>query len=509
MMVAAAFTALVTITSGFTQKTYVDYSNCGCPELSSRPLAYASDYVDGNKNLINDNTVWVCDSIYILDTKVYVDSLQTITIQAGTVIKGVYSETDANALIVCRGAKIYAIGSEKCPIVFTAEDDPLDGTYSVCNNQKWGGVIILGMAYNNVLSTDQHSGGDPIGIYNGTGTIEGLYHPDSRHHYGVNLDGGQSFDDNDNSGILEYVSIRHGGAEIGDANEINGLTLGSVGRGTRLRHIEVISNYDDGIEFFGGTADLKYASIMFCKDDYFDWDQGYKGRGQFLYGVQLPEFGGQGDQGDNGMEMDGDDGYDASRPANSDPTFFNVTLIGSGASGDKGFEAKERTLGEVSNSLICRFDKGANGENILYDGSDFEIFNNSFQNCNTVLNGTITDPKFTNDGNLILTTSVIDDSLSLDCNSNNVVHNGLDPVPAAGTVNTDYLPPVDDFFTPAAYRGAFAPGLKPWTDEWTLHEGLGTDNSCWDCPEDINGDGDINITDFLQFLGQFGNSCGN
>ena len=78
-------------------------------------------------------------------------------------------------------------------------------------------------------------------------------------------------------------SVRHAGVELvpGGGNEINGITLGGVGSGTTIDHIEVIANLDDGIEWFGGTVDVKYAAVAFCADDTYDWDDGYRGRGQF------------------------------------------------------------------------------------------------------------------------------------------------------------------------------------------------------------------------------------
>ena len=92
--------------------------------------------------------------------------------------------------------------------------------------------------------------------------------------------------DADNSGVMTYVSIRHGGTQLGAANEINGLTLGGVGSGTTIHHVEVISNDDDGIEFFGGTVEVDYAAVAFCGDDSFDWAQGYSGGGSNWFVIQ-------------------------------------------------------------------------------------------------------------------------------------------------------------------------------------------------------------------------------
>ena len=77
--------------------------------------------------------------------------------------------------------------------------------------------------------------------------IEGIPASDANGLYGGN-------DATDNSGTITYVSIRHGGGEIGEGNEINGLTLAGVGSATTINNIEVVANVDDGIEFFGGTV---------------------------------------------------------------------------------------------------------------------------------------------------------------------------------------------------------------------------------------------------------------
>ena len=97
--------------------------------------------------------------------------------------------------------------------------------------------------------------------------IEGIPTSESRGIYG-------GTNDLDNSGVLKYVSIRHGGINIGSDNEINGLTLGGVGSGTTLDYIEIVSNADDGIEFFGGTAQVKHLVSAFCADDAVDYDEG-------------------------------------------------------------------------------------------------------------------------------------------------------------------------------------------------------------------------------------------
>lgn len=214
---------------------------------------------------ITANETWTSDKVYFLDGKVVVNDGVTLTIQAGTIIKGKQGTgTLASALVIARGAKINAQGTAALPIIFTSELDniqpgQLSGTNLTETDQgKWGGLIILGRA--------------PISAENGDteAQIEGLPVTEIYGTYG-------GTNAADNSGILAYVSIRHGGALIGAGNEINGLTLGGVGTGTQISKIEVISNLDDGIEFFGGTVNVSDVIIGFVGDDGLDVDQNYSG----------------------------------------------------------------------------------------------------------------------------------------------------------------------------------------------------------------------------------------
>jgi hypothetical protein len=125
-------------------------SSCGCPSVASRPTVLMSTLaVSGGSNdgdLTALNTILTCDKTYILDKKIYVPDGKIITIRPGTVIKGRFRTTpdSATALIVSRGGKIFSDGSSDCPIVFTAEADPLDGSYGIANTGKWGGVVFCG-----------------------------------------------------------------------------------------------------------------------------------------------------------------------------------------------------------------------------------------------------------------------------------------------------------------------------------------------------------------------------
>ena len=489
---------------------------CGCPPVNSRTPVNISTLVDATtKNLLSSTTTLTCNNLYTLDSRMYVNAGQDLYIEPGTVIKANSNPGAAHAIIVAREGQIWANGSEACPIIMTATADPLDGSYSVQNRGQWGSLIVLGRAYTNKRTAD----GDPTATStNGVGTIEGLAAGDARHLYGMPV--GQEMNE-DNSGVLRYVSLRHGGQIIGANNEINGLTLGGVGSGTTIDHIEVIANLDDAYEFFGGTVSAKNLVAMHCDDDYIDYDQGWNGKLQFVYGVQGPDnSGGANNQGDNGFEADGDDAatHIANGGISSNPTIYHATIISRNLN-DEAIEAKERTLGTIANSIFARSAQGLNMTTAVetsWNAGQFNVKNCTFQEVTNPLriNGVVTGagPAFTKftttDGNLIVGANSLIDATYTMTQPGNALTDRVNPVPAAGTATTTLTPPVDGFFTGAKYRGAFQPGAEPWTTGWTLAAQIGLDvSAAAGCTGDINRDGVINITDFNLLGANFGGSC--
>lgn len=492
-------------------------SACGCPAVSSRTQVLMSSLVDASDNQTVASRTLTCNNLYILDTRYYVLDQQDLFIEPGTVIKAQDNAGEAHAIIVTRGGQIWANGSEECPIIMTSVADALDGNYSVTNRGTWGSLIVLGRAYTNKRTTD---GDGTATATNGVGTIEGLAIGDNRHLYGMPV--GQEVN-NDNSGVIRYVSLRHGGEIIGANNEINGLTLGGVGSGTTIDHVEAAANKDDAFEFFGGTAQAKYLVGLHCDDDYIDWDQGYSGKLQFIYGLQGPDnSGGANNQGDNGFECDADDA--ATNAANgglqSNPVVYNATIISRNIN-DEAIEGKERTYGTIANSVFARSQQGLNmtaevSANWL--AGNFNVKNCTFQGATNPIRiagaipagGSAEDTKFyTTDGNLAVAAQSLIDATYTMTQPNNVVTDRVNPVPAAGTATTTLTPPVDGFFSGAKYRGAFEPGKKQsWLQGWTLAASLGTDVSAASgCVGDLDNDGDIDSFDFGLFTNAFGGNC--
>ena len=307
-------------------------------QSATKPLVTVTDAdVVGNVTFTSSNT-------YLLSGLVFVENGETLTIEAGTVIKGRASSIsgDDSALIVARGGRIFADGTARDPIIFTAEADDLNDpndillTSPTASRGLWGGVIILGRASINTAT--------------GENNIEGLdVSTEPRGIYG----GGASPIDDDDSGVFRYVSIRHGGTDIGANNEINGLTMGGVGRGTTIDHVEVFYNQDDGFEWFGGTVNTRYLISAFSGDDSFDYDEGFRGGHQFWFSIQDPGLG------DHAGEHDGGTDPEDGRPYAS-PTILNATYIGrgAGATGDKannGIIFRDNAGGMYFNSIFTEF----------------------------------------------------------------------------------------------------------------------------------------------------------
>jgi len=222
---------------------------------------------------VTANQTWYADTVYQLGGRITVTAGATLTIEPGTVIKGeAGTGANATALLIARGGKLMAEGTASMPIIFTTVADEITHDQLMTGDFKspnldptvsglWGGVIVLG----NAKISASNSSGDVSEVQ-----IEGIPTSDANGLYGGS-------DDADNSGVMKYVSIRHGGANIGSGNEINGLTLGGVGSGTTVENVEVVSNQDDGIEWFGGTVNVTNVVVWNAGDDGIDTDQSWGG----------------------------------------------------------------------------------------------------------------------------------------------------------------------------------------------------------------------------------------
>lgn len=416
-------------------------------------------------------TAFVKDTVYHLQGPVYVGQSaaqpQQLSIQAGTVIKGLPGELgNASVLIITKWGEIHANGTAAEPILFTTvydnENDPND--LGAFDRGMWGGVIILGNA--------------PIS--EGTAFIEGIP-AEPRAEYGGS-------DPTDNSGVFRYVSIRHGGKLIGGANEINGLTMGGVGSGTTIDHVEVFANNDDGFEWFGGTVNAKYLVSAYGNDDAFDFDFGYKGKLQYAFAIYH-----NGNTDPNGNQAIEGDGFsmpqvvgvtDTSKYSN--PMWSNLTLIGSGnpqavsPANDFAFRLRDGTAGDFKNMVLqdwrsnagrfdvqggicdamCQFGR----DSLNIEGSVFWNFGNFIGSLSNLFTG------------VGLADSIVAKNIYANpgLHGTGWLYDSVDvrPAPGGPAYTVTHYQMNDPFFDAVTYAGAF--GAENWMEGWTAmsHTGI-------------------------------------
>ena len=285
---------------------------------------------------ITANTTWTSNNTYLLSGVVYIDSLITLTIEPGTVIRG---SGGNSSLLVERGGKLIAEGTQCNPIVFTS--NVAAGSRAP---GQWGGIVVLGRARHNLGTNILIEGLDPANIEN--------YH------------GGT--DDDDNSGVLKYVRIEYGGFIFSANNEINGLTMGSVGRGTTIDYVQVSFINDDAYEWFGGSVNAKHLVAYRNIDDDFDTDNGFSGIVQYALSIKDPALSDVSQS--EGFESDNDNpGTGQSRYPKTSASFYNVTQLGA-------FRCASNAAGSGVSPTSFLHRRGAR----LRRNTDLKVFNSIF-----------------------------------------------------------------------------------------------------------------------------------
>lgn len=373
------------------------------------------------------------DTVYTITGITTVDEGATLSIPAGTLLLG-NADVAPSALIVRQGGKLMADGSSSAPIVFTSSRPA-----GQRQRGDWGGVVLNGRSWCN-FPASACVGEGTSGSYGGT-------QPD------------------DNSGVLRYVRIEFAGYEVSFGNELNALTLNGVGSGTVIEFIQVHYGSDDGIEWFGGTVDVKYAIATGISDDSFDFSTGWQGRGQFWIAQQDPN------DADAGWEVDNnEDDYNATPRVN--PRVYNVTLVGKGPNGTGG------TAGESTNGILYR--RGAAGDiaNVIVTGfgtAGLDIDNDeTYAQCATdalQLRGII----LWSNANVFNTDADDETACGFDVRQSDPQlarpfdRANPDFRPAAGSSATQdaVAAPANAFFTAVDYIGAIEPGGTEWYKGWT------------------------------------------
>ncbi|MFW5656118.1 MAG: T9SS type A sorting domain-containing protein [Bacteroidota bacterium] len=412
---------------------------------------------------IDSDVTWTSDNTYILDGLVFVEDGAALTIEAGTVVK---AETgtgeNASALIIKRGGQIFANGTETEPIIFTSVQD-VDLDLNSDFKGLWGGLIILGKGPHNNPSNDNGIEGVPV---------------DANANYGGD-------DAQDNSGVLKFVSIRHGGSELAPDEEINGLTLGAVGAGTEIHHVEVFANDDDGVEWFGGNVNTKFMVVTDCGDDSYDMDEGFTGLGQFWFTKQTGDG-----TGDNFGEHDGGPSNNRWGAPFTTPVVSNATYVGGGATaGDRSLTLREFFGGSYYNSIFAEQAKGIRVEYVPeFDDAgelggafsqwntwdNMKIENNIFQNIGDgsfASVATVYSPEDDNDQPIYdVPQDSIDAFVSYIENYNDIADAGVsasNPVPSNDVSGATYGS-LSGWFSRVGYKGAFNPATTGhWAGEWS------------------------------------------
>ena len=505
--------------------------------------------------LVTDNietsTTWTADNVYNLQQQVYVMPGASLTIEPGTLVQSTAGL--GGSLAVTRGARIYVNGTKDAPVIMTSTNDDLVSWHEGVN--EWGNLTIMGDA----LISASHYGGLPVGDNTKEPTglnekqMEGLvadFPGDTKVMYGGD-------NDDDDSGSISYLSIRYGGKVIELQNELNGLSLGGIGRETDIDHVEIMNNVDDGIEIWGGTVNLKYVNIWNVGDDSFDVDEGWRGRAQFgliVQGYSTDAKQGSG-VGDNCFETDGAEDSDAQPVTTS--TVYNFTVVGQPVDGDGGTTWRDNARMQYRNCIFMDLgeklvradgDDGDGASGYGYNGtlSWEDTWMTPYTYTSPVNIGAadpaqlytvqtsgmlaeITDCVFYN--NLHPDAYTEADARGVrDAANNNVTADAspiqaitrgepvvkggklmvpvlsINPCAANDAVVSVNKAPADGFFTPAPFRGGFSPYYN-WLEGWTAVDAYGmTDTSMNTANDstsmgvaddgDFDNDGDVDFADF-------------
>ena len=405
---------------------------------------------------ITSDTTFDAGSYWVLRGAVFVENGATLTLDAGTEVFGEFASN--GTLIIARGAQIHSNGTAAAPVVFSS-----DQSVGERARADWGGLIINGRAPLNVPGGTSVGEGD-TGVYGGS-------------------------DPDDDSGHLRYTRVEFAGTEFSPDNELNGIAFQGVGRETEVEYVQVSFNKDDGLEFFGGTVEVKHVICYGIADDSYDWTDGWQGKGQFMIALQ------SGDDADQGIEAD-NNGDNRTLTPRSNPTLYNLTLLGDpdtdeGSESDTGILLREGTSVTLRNFIVHGFkeasidiDHAETYRQITDTNADTPLtIESGIVNGNCVVSGC--DGEFLPDSDDDVNgqslkdwitaqpsvTTAMDPMLTDPFNLGNPNFSPAIDSPATSGAVTPATPPNDGFFdTSATFIGAVGPagsGHDTWWMGWT------------------------------------------
>lgn len=361
---------------------------------------------------ITENMTLETGKNYTLNGGIHVKAGATLTIQPGVTITAKHDGT-VDYILVEQGAKIDAQGTASQPIVMTSEKKEAGA---------WGGLHICGYAHTN----------------NGSGSSEIGNAP-----YGGNNDA-------DNSGTLKYIRLEYTGYAFDEEHEANGVSFYGVGNGTTVEHLQAYKGSDDGLEFFGGSVNVKYLVATSCSDDSFDWTEGWNGKAQFLVAYQEGETS-LGYACDCLMECDNNGTNFAATPV-AHPVIANATLIGNGGEA-QGVRLRAGTEVELYNTIIT-----GKGKALTVETNETE---NALKNGTSKLEYVAIAGELSSKQGIYTNADFVQATGNLD-NQTFTWNNKY-----VGTLDGGKDLSADSFFTSTDYKGAVKSG-EDWTEGWTL-----------------------------------------
>ena len=403
------------------EQCVVDEEFDSCPDFATAGPIEGSCIIGGDT--ITDDITLTNETTWLIQGQFVIGDGASVTIEPNTeLVGGTLGDTDT--FIVAQGGQAFIEGTAQNPIIMRG--------FLREGRGEWGGVVVNGSAPINGCA----EGTDPC-------TAQGEGNSGT---YGGN-------DPNDNSGVFKYLVVANAGILFNEENELNGIAFQGVGAGTTIEYVQVHLNSDDGIEFFGGTANAKYLVLTGIGDDNLDWTQGWQGNVQYLVAKQYTDDGDQGIEGDN----NGDANDSEPRAL---PVIANATFVGQ-SNGDIGWLIREGTGVSIANSVVTGFGDfcvDIDQQSTFDNEANLTFLNNVIGNCGAAFDDEAGDPFAVSNFVLGQAGNVQADPMLMN----------YAPMAGSPALGIGGLPYDNDFFDNVDFAGAIRSADADWTAGWTV-----------------------------------------